>query len=201
VATVDAVARRLLELAAPVRFDVVSNADELEAVYRLRYEVVVEWGWASPADMPGGVERDRYDDFAVHIAAWDGGELAAAQRLVFPQDGLQLPTEEAFALTIEPRGRVVDVGRSAIAARYRGDSRHLLLTALQGRSWLEWRSRGFQIAAGVLTEEVTQIYRDVGLEVEILGPARDYWGDRRQPARFDASAAADRLRAIWGSSP
>jgi hypothetical protein len=44
-----------------------------------------------------------------------------------------------------------------------------------------------------------QIYQDVGLEVEILGPARDYWGDRRQPARSDASAAADRLRAIWGS--
>ena len=73
------------------------------------------------------------------------------------------------------------------------------MTAIQGRSWLEWRSRGFHIAAGALTEEVTRIYRDVGLEVEILGPARDHWGDRRQAARFDASAAADRLRTIWGS--
>jgi N-acyl-L-homoserine lactone synthetase len=197
--TVDAVARRLLEQAAPLRFDVVSGEDELEAVYRLRYEVVVERGWAPPAAMPKGIERDRYDDLAVQIAAWDGGKLAAAQRLVFPQDGLPLPTEEAFALTIQPRGRVVDVGRSAIASRYRGDSRHLLLAALQARSWLEWRSRGLHIAAGIVTAQVMQIYREVGLEVEILGPGRDYWGERRRPARFDASAAADRLRAIWGS--
>ncbi len=148
--------------------------------------------------MPKGVERDRYDDLSVQIAAWDGDTLAAAQRLVFPREGLPLPTEEAFALTIEPQGRVVDVGRSAIAPRYRGDSRHLLLAALQARSWLEWRSRGFCIAAGIVTEQVMQIYGEVGLKVEILGPGRDYWGERRQPARFDASAAADRLRAIWG---
>jgi hypothetical protein len=37
-----------------------------------------------------------------------------------------------------------------------------------------------------------QIYQDVGLEVEILGPARDYWGDR---------TPAGALRCLGGGGP
>jgi N-acyl-L-homoserine lactone synthetase len=183
--------------AAPYRVDQVTDPKELEAVFRLRYEVAVEEGWAEPEQMPGGLERDEYDDDAVQVAAWDGDRLAAAQRLVFPRDDRRLPTEEAFDLTVEPAGSALDVGRTAIAPAYRGEATHLLLMALQCRSWLIWRSRGFHTCIGVQTEPITQIYREMGIEFEVLAPAREYWNERRFPIRLNAALSAERLGGVW----
>jgi N-acyl-L-homoserine lactone synthetase len=182
---------------APVRVDVATSAEEIEAIYRLRYEVAVEEGWARSAEMPGGLERDSYDDDALHIAAWSNDELAAVQRLVFPAEGRLLPTEEAFDLTVEPKGSVLDVGRTTVAPAHRGDSTHLLLMTLQSRSWLEWRSRGFHTCLAVQTEPILRMYREMGVVFEVLAPAREYWNERRFPIRLDVAASADRLMGIW----
>ena len=66
------------------------------------------------------------------------------------------------------------------------------------RSWLEWRSRGFHHCTGVVTEPILRVYREAGLEVEILGDAREYCGELRFPARFDVLATAAKLSAQWG---
>src|SRR5258707_11385790 len=87
-ASVDAFAAQRIALAAPIRFDVAQSPAELEAVYRLRYQVAIERGWATPADMPDGLERDAYDDRAVQIVGWDKEGSVAVVRLVFPHSGL-----------------------------------------------------------------------------------------------------------------
>src|SRR3989304_5818130 len=102
-ARTDALAAQLIARAAPLMFSVAQSRAEREAVYRLRYSIVVEKGWARPADFPDGVERDAYDDTAVQVVAWDDDTLAAATRLVPTAPGHPLPTEEAFGLKIEPR--------------------------------------------------------------------------------------------------
>src|SRR5438046_5273515 len=91
-AQVDALALQFIALAAPIRFDVAHSPAELEAMYRLRYRIAIERGWATPTDLPDGLERDEYDDQALHIAGWDGPTLAATVRVVFPAVGRRLPT-------------------------------------------------------------------------------------------------------------
>jgi N-acyl-L-homoserine lactone synthetase len=195
---VDAAARRILELAAPLRLEVAHRAADLEAIYRLRFQVASEMGWIESKDASDGLEKDAYDHDAVHVGAWDSERLVGTQRIVFPAPGRRLPLEDAFGLEIEPRGQVVHADRTAIARSHRGDRRHVPLAALMSRSWLESRARGFHQCTGILTDPVLRVYRDVGLEVEILGEAREYCGEPRFPARFNILAAADRLTERWG---
>jgi N-acyl-L-homoserine lactone synthetase len=175
-------AASVLARCAPLRFGVARLAEELDAVFRLRYDVVVERGWARPEQFPDGRERDGYDDRAVQIAVWDGDVLAATTRMVLPMSGEALPTEAAFGLEIEPRGLVLDWGRTCVAPAYRQES-HRVLGALLCCAWLEMRQRGYTTACGVFTPAITRLYRHMGMRIEVLAPSRMYWNERRHPVR------------------
>ena len=103
-AMVDTMAAHVIRLAAPIRWAVSESPSERDAIFRLRYRVVIERGWAGPEDLPDGRECDAYDDAATHIVGWDGPALAAAARLNFPSPGRLLPVEESFGLRVEPLG-------------------------------------------------------------------------------------------------
>jgi N-acyl-L-homoserine lactone synthetase len=185
IVALDALAERLLAVAAPVRVEVARAAADIEAIHRLRYEHVVDEHWARAEDLPGGLERDAYDDVAVQIAAWDGAALAGTLRLVPPVPGRRLPTEDAYGLVVEPDGRVAEVGRLLIAPAYRGDPAHRAWGALFGRCWLEARSRGVSVVAGMASAAMVERFQALGLPFEVLGPARPYWGALRHPVRLD----------------
>ncbi len=192
-------AEELMAAAAPIRFTVAASATELDAVFRLRYEVVAEKGWNDGRDLDGGMERDRFDDRAQHIAGWDGDTLAATARLVFPAPHERLPTEEEFDVVVEPAGRVVDVGRGIVARGYR-DSRHGAFIALLAACWLRVWDRGFHLMCGDAVRSLIQGYRDMGFDVAVLGPARRHWGRDRYPILIDAyrsaTTALERLGAM-----
>jgi hypothetical protein len=197
VAGLDRLSERLLAGAAPLRVAVAGAPGEREAVFRLRYEHVVARGWARPGELPGGLERDAYDEGARQIAAWDGDTLVGTVRLVLPRDGRRLPVEDAYDLAIEPRGRVVDVGRLLIAERYRGEPSHRAWGALFARCWMETRGAGFTVLGGTATAGMVERFRALGLAFEILGPARLYWGEQRHPVRLDPDAGS---RPTWFAS-
>jgi N-acyl-L-homoserine lactone synthetase len=179
-ARTDILAAQLIARAAPLMFSVARSPAECEAVYRLRYAIVVEKGWAKPEDFPNGIERDAYDDAAIQITAWNNDTLAAATRLVLPVPGHPLPTEETFGLRIESRTQVVDVGRTCVAKPYR-DARHRVLAGLLGRTWIEMRAGGFTEACGIFTPAVVRMYRAMGFHVTILSTPRLVWGEARSP--------------------
>src|ERR671936_821053 len=104
-ARVDALAAQAIDWVTPIQFRIAHDDAARVAAYRLRYRVVMERGWMQAKELPDGLERDEYDQRAVHITAWDANTLAATSRLVFPEAGLVLPTESAFDLVIEPRAR------------------------------------------------------------------------------------------------
>jgi N-acyl-L-homoserine lactone synthetase len=184
----DGLAGDLIARVAPRRFGLVQAAAEREAIYRLRYQVVVERGWAAPDDLLDGRELDDYDEGAEYVAGWDGPTLVAAARLVFPIAGRRLPTEAAFDLRIEPFGAVVNVDR-LIVARSSSDGGHRMLRALVARCWLEIRRRGFHVWAGIDSSSMLRLYRRLGFAVTVLGPPRPYWGQDRYPVCFDPLSA------------
>jgi hypothetical protein len=192
VVALDRLAEGLLAASAPLRVEAVRTAAELEAVQRLRYEHVIAKGWVQAEELPAGLEADQYDERAVQIAAWEGTALVGTGRVVLPRPGSRLPVEDAFDLEVEPRDRVVEIGRVLIAEGRRGDPAHAAWGALFARAWVEVRERGFVIMAGSASAGLVARYRELGLPFEILGPARTYWGEERHPVRLDPAAARPR---------
>jgi N-acyl-L-homoserine lactone synthetase len=196
-ATVDEVARAVIQKAQPVHFETARDEEQRRAAYRLRCEVVIERGWANPEDLPDGLEQDEFDRSAVHILGWHAGRLVATSRIVFPSPGLELPTERAFGITVEPKGQVADMSRQ-IARPLDGMQSHRIFAGLLGKTWLEIRKGGFALISGDFTNSVQRLYQIMGFEVTRLGPAREFWGETRYPILVDVAKAASKLRTLWG---
>ena len=185
----DGLANALLVRAAPVQFERAASPTERETAYRLRFDTVVAEGWATARIIPDGLERDEFDEHAVHILGRDGARLIATARLVFPEPGRPLPTEREFDLQLEPVDRVVDIGRAIIVKDYRS-AEHALFGALLARCWLEIRERGHQNLCGAAHGPRLERYREFGLPLRILGPSRQYWGEERYPVFLDGQEFA-----------
>jgi hypothetical protein len=189
----DSLARLAIARAAPVRFGIAESVAEREAVFRLRHRAVMERGWAAPEELPDGIEREADDERAVLIGGWLGEELVAAARLIFPAPGQRLPVEAVYDLVVEPPGQVVHVDRVTVA-RAHSDPASRVLFGLIGRCWLEMRGRGFQVGAGIESAGTIRLYRRLGFEATILGPAQRYWDEERYPVRFDPVDAVTAIR-------
>jgi N-acyl-L-homoserine lactone synthetase len=196
---VDNLSRGFIDSVDTIRFDTARSDSDRESVYRLRYQVVVERGWVSPADFPDGLERDHYDANAIHIIGWDGNLVAATSRLVLPRPGEVLPTEEAFNIQIEPRGRVTDMGRQIVAREY-SSIRHKVFAALLAKTWLEIRGYGYSLVCGDFSPTVMRLYRMMGFDVKQLGSTHKFWGEERAPIMVDIANSASALIERWGNS-
>jgi N-acyl-L-homoserine lactone synthetase len=182
--------------AAPAVRVGLASAAERESIYRLRYRVVVERGWANPDEFPEGMEFDADDERAYHVVAWVGSDLAATTRIILPSPDRPLPTERVFGVTAEPRGRVAHIDRVAVAPEY-ADVRHGVLMATLGRAWQEVRVHGYCHWMGVSTIPAIRLYRLAGLQMSVLGPPRFFWGEERYPIRLDPVASAPVLAKRW----
>jgi hypothetical protein len=175
----DALVSRMLSI-SPFDYRVAVGDVEREAAYRLRASAVLERGWCTAADLPGGMERDEYDDRAVQVIGWDGEVAISTGRVVLPPG---LPTEAACGLIVEPRGRVVDVGRMCVARSHQS-LEHAAFIGLMSRLYLVMREHGFGVACGMMSAPARLLVRHLGLQLEILGPERMYWNESRAPVRF-----------------
>jgi N-acyl-L-homoserine lactone synthetase len=195
-AIADRVAQKVVA-AVPYRLAAAESEIERGAIFRLRYRTVIEMGWAEPAQLPEGVERNDDDEDAIHIGAWDGDELVGTARTVLPREGVALPLPREFGLEIDSP-EIVEVGRLVIVPRLRGDAGHALVMALFGQAWLEMRARGFNQLISAVPPRRVDVYRSLGFTIIELGPTREHWGEERIPVRFDVVGSAPELRRIWG---
>ena len=175
--------------AAPIRFDIARTDAERDAVFRLRYRVATERGWANPAEFPTGLERDPFDREAVHIVGWDKEALVATSRLVCPKKDRPLPTEAAFDLAVEPLGRVVNIDRLIVAPGY-SDRRHRAMVALLGATWTQTRAHGFHAWVGISTPAMVRLFRLLGFATLPLAPPQRYWNEVRVPILCDGARGA-----------
>jgi hypothetical protein len=187
----DALITRMLAR-SPFDYRVAEGDSEREIAYRLRGGAVLDRGWCTADDLPGGMERDKYDDRAIHVIGWDGDVAMSTGRVVLPPG---LPTEEACGLVAEPRGEVVDVGRMCVAASHQG-LEHAAFIGLMCRLYLVMRERGYRFACGMMSPPARAMMGLFGLELEILGPERTYWNEPRAPVRFSLMSAT---RLLAGS--
>ena len=165
---------------SPFDYRVTRDEPERELALRLRGQVVVAQGWRTVEQLPDGLERDEYDDRALHVLGWDGDVAMSTGRIVFPPG---LPTEDACGLVVDPPGGVVDVGRMCVLPEHQG-LEHAALIGLMCRLYLEMRGHGYDVACGMMTARARILVRHLGLTIETLGADREYWNELRTPVRF-----------------
>jgi N-acyl-L-homoserine lactone synthetase len=195
---VDKLSQGFIESVDTLRFDIAHDDLQREAVYRLRYQVVIDRGWLRPEDLPDGMEHDHYDEKAIFIVGWDGINLAATSRLVLPQPGMKLPTEEGFNILVEPIGRVADMGRQIVAREY-SSIKHKVFAALLAKTWLEMRTRSYSLVCGDFSPAMMRLYRIMGFDVKQLGPFQQYWGEERAPIIVNIASSVSALLDRWGN--
>jgi hypothetical protein len=191
----DALVTRMLSM-SPFDYRVAAGDPEREVAYRLRGSAVIDRGWCTADDIPGGMERDEYDDRAIQVIGWDGDAPMSTGRVVLPPG---LPTEEACGIVVEPRGGVVDVGRMCVARSHQG-LEHAALIGLMCRLYLAMRDHGFEVACGMMSAPARALMGLFGLQLEILGPERTYWNESRAPVRFSLMSATRLLAGAEGSA-
>jgi hypothetical protein len=167
----------------PYRFALATTPEECDAAFRMRGQAVGH-----------DVDRDAYDDVAVHVVGWLEDVAVSTGRLVCPPH--RLPTEDACGLVIEPAGEVVDVGRMCVAPQHQS-YRHAAFVALLSRLYLEMRERGYASACGMMSPRMRRLVRQLGLTLEELGPDRPYLGEDRAPVRFALLANNGSLQSRW----
>jgi N-acyl-L-homoserine lactone synthetase len=180
----DEIAHAFIARVAPVSFSLADTSAERETTFRLRAQAVLDHGWAQPEDVPIGIERDRFDDRATHIAGWDGARMVATARLVVPIPGDTLPTEEHFEIADLPTGSCANLDRMVVDQTC-ADPGHRIFLALAFQGWIEMRKQGFNAFLGVVTPGMLRLYRRLGLHVTPVGAPRVYWGEERLPCLFD----------------
>jgi hypothetical protein len=189
----DALITRMLAR-SPFDYRVAAEDSEREIAYRLRGSAVLDRGWCTAGDLLDGMERDGYDDRAIHVIGWDGDVAMSTGRVVLPPG---LPTEEACEIVVEPRGEVVDVGRMCVAPSYQS-LEHAALIGLMCRLYLAMREHDFAVACGMMSVPARAMMGLFGLQLEILGPERTYWNEPRAPVRFSLMSAARLLAGAEG---
>jgi N-acyl amino acid synthase of PEP-CTERM/exosortase system len=103
-----------------------ADDDDLDRLFALRYQVYcLERAFLPPGDYPSGLERDEYDAFSTHIAAYSLADiLVGAIRLVTPPDGGRFPFQahctRLFAGRPRPPDReCAELSRLVISKLYR----------------------------------------------------------------------------------
>jgi hypothetical protein len=177
------------------RFAVATTDADRDVAYRLRYAAVIDQGWPHDAPIADGREQDLYDERAVHVVGWDGESPIATGRLVLPPGSL--PTEDVCGIIVEPHGHVADVGRMTVARSHQGGAGHSVFLALLARLYLEVRNHGFEVACGIMSPRMRSLLRLLGLQLDVLGDDRPYWGEARAPVRFAVTINTSSLTDRW----
>jgi len=99
---------------------------------------------------------------------------------------------------VEPAGRVVDVGRMTVASSHQSAG-HPLYIALLARLYLEVRARDYDTACGLMSPRARSLMRLLGLQLDLLGPDRPYWGEPRAPVRFSVFVNATPAPSRWAT--
>ena len=189
----DRLAQQILDNLEPLSFEIAHTEVDIDTVLRMRFECVVEMGWARAEEYPDGCERDEYDDFASYVVCRDHDVIIGSLRLIFPMPGRLLPTERDFGIRVQPPGGAFEGGRIIVPRRYRLTRSHLVLAGLFARGWLTARQRAFSRAISTASSQLIELYRSLGMNIRILAPAQHYWGEQRAPIEIDGAEVSSSI--------
>lgn len=203
----------IFKLNDEVSVELAGTPTALREAHQLRHQVYcVERGYEPGQD---GIERDEYDDCAIHaVARWrQTGEVVGTVRLILPGNP---PGPDDFPMQHVcdpgifnglPRATIGEVSRFALAKNMTQQVRSmsaetsslLRLALIRGAVWLSAEA-GHTHWLAMMEPTLLRLLRATGIHFVPLGPAVDYHG-LRQPAVAELVPTMARLAreqpAVW----
>ncbi|MBI5742329.1 MAG: methyltransferase domain-containing protein [Candidatus Niyogibacteria bacterium] len=155
---------------------------ELDDVFRLRYDVYAEYLRSLPPEnYPDKMERDAFDDRAIHFAAYDRGRICGALRLI-PDGERGFLMEENFALPADlDRTKTVELSR--LIGRTRHDKS--VSDKLFAAAYCYSSEQGYRHWIGAWECNLKRFYAMRGWQFELLGEPVEYHNTRVVPVLLD----------------
>ena len=113
--------------------------------------------------------------------------LVASGRLVLPEPGRPLPVEANHGIDLGDGH--VEIGRTIVTVNG-GNRRHQVFAGLMGQCLHEVLERKYFHVVACASRPLLQIYRRMGLEISMLSPATQVWGELRYAVRINLVASA-----------
>jgi N-acyl-L-homoserine lactone synthetase len=153
---------------------VAARRDELEAIYRLRYEAYLRKGYIPPN--PSGKKNDEWDELAttIQFAAVEEGKVLGAVRLVLDShEGL--PMERVFpreVADLRAQGRKVAEASTLVVDRCHDEPGRKTWLSLCEAVWQEAEARGVDDLCIAVTRNHLKLYKR--LLFELIGAGKHY---------------------------
>ncbi|PLW84107.1 hypothetical protein CWI75_01785 [Kineobactrum sediminis] len=165
---------------------VITEPQDLQAIYRLRYRVYCEErGFLTAENYPDNAECDAYDAHSVHFAAFDqDGKVAAAIRLVCPGQEGGLPYQQHCPLfdevALPPATAAGEVSRLVLNQGYRtppgGGGTGTVVMAVYRAMYRYSREHGIRYWYAAMERPLLRMLARIGVTFERIGPEVDYCG-------------------------
>lgn len=188
-------------------FKKVTNKDELEEVFRLRYKVYCEeWGFERIEDHPGGIEFDKFDDHSLHFISLNNvWQVVGTVRIIlnsekgFPIEKIcktdtnlsnlnkdKIGEISRLAMSKELRKRIEDRfiydGTSEYHQEYTATDerrrRHEIVIGLYKYIYVESKKMGLTHWYAVMAKGLYLLLKKLGIIFSPIGPEIDYHGIR-----------------------
>lgn len=106
------------------RFVVATTPQQLQEIYRLRYQIYVEeFGFEKAHDHPHQMETDEWDPFSIHMAALDPDDRVIGTIRLVINSARGLPTLQAAQPFFQDKNpasrRIAEISRLAVARSFR----------------------------------------------------------------------------------
>lgn len=168
------------------------DQEELEAIYRLRYEVYcVEKSFLPAENFPDGTEKDELDEHSVHFVAYEDNchkELMGYFRLILPNHH-GFPVESHFEL-LEPianHDTSVELSRLVVEPSARSIGHHILM-GLSKQVYLYNREYRVSNCYAVLENPLLRMVQRLGLPFQAVGKRGWFFNTENLPTCMSMEA-------------
>lgn len=180
-----------------LQFRQVINPKEMEALYRLRYEVYChEKQFLSADDYRDQRETDELDAYSAHFIATDPAispdPLGCLRLILHNPHGF--PCENHFSLTHQAKDprRAVEISRLIVSPNARAIWRYMLI-GLAKEFCLYSIDHGMTDAYAVLEKPLLMQLKRLGLPFEVVGEGTWYYNTYNMPTCLDVNAYAQTI--------
>jgi N-acyl-L-homoserine lactone synthetase len=173
-----------------------TSVEDLEKIYRLRYEVYcLEKKFLSAENYPDGLESDEYDQHSIHFIAEETSvnRVVGVVRLVL-NSSLGFPIEKHFNLTrpIKSPANTVEISRLIVHKEFRYQSVYILM-GFSKEIYLYSRSNSIDDCFAVIEDPLLRLFMRMGLPFIAVGDRNWYFNSTNLPVMLSIAATEEVL--------
>jgi N-acyl-L-homoserine lactone synthetase len=151
-----------------ITFKIAKSPEELNAAYRLAWQIYSEEGYINPEDYTKELYSDKYDKYSTNFLAFVDGKAVGILRIIF-HSPLGFYIEKDFPIippSIETN-KIAEISRLSILKEYRGGKR-LISFGILKEAFRFSQQKGITHWYALMGEKLKNSFEKYGVEINLL---------------------------------